>query len=56
MADRDYLIMVFPFVSTERFPVLMPALRRNYRVAFSQLDRHGRGYIVLRARHPAGGK
>lgn len=50
VAERDYLIVAFPFVSAHKFPVLLPLLQSRYSVAFSQMSRHGRGYIVFKLR------
>jgi hypothetical protein len=52
IAGRDYLIVAFPFVSAQNFPVLLPLLQSRYSVAFSQMSRNGRGYIVFKLRPP----
>ena len=55
IAERDYLIVVFPFVSAREFPVLMSSLQRRYSLAFSQLGRGGHGELVFRSRPEASG-
>jgi uncharacterized membrane protein len=49
LAGRDYLIVAFPFDSVRRFPVLMASLQSTYSLAFSQLNKDGRGYVVFRS-------
>jgi hypothetical protein len=50
VGERDYLIVAFPFDSVGNFPGLMASLQSRYSVAFSQMNRDGRGYIVFKAR------
>ncbi len=56
IAKRDYLIVAFPFVGADDFPVLMSSLQRRYSLAFSQLGHGGRGFIVFRSRPENGGE
>jgi len=50
IAGRDFLIVAFPFDSVSKFPVLMSSLEDRYTLAFSQLSRRGRGYVVFKLR------
>jgi hypothetical protein len=48
VVGRDYLIVAFPFDGESKFRRLMASLQGRYSLAFSQLDKSGRGYVVFR--------
>jgi uncharacterized membrane protein len=54
IANRDFLIIAFPFDSVSKFPRLMASLQNGYSVTFSQFSDTGIGYIVFEARSAEG--
>lgn len=48
IAGKDYLVVAFPHLRTKQFPRLMRRLKKDYNVEASQLNKGGKGFIVLK--------